>query len=395
MLGLIEVIRYYMSCNENGEHTDYSFVFHHCDIEETQEIETSALSLGPNLFPLIKINHKFITDKAPDNGQLKVKWGIEVLKHGLNHLLCGHAEQRVQNLVNVYGDKVVQAAADLIVNKYANEKVWKEVNVELTTPQSLGLPENETLEYYITRLLTKDPAKWPVPVGSFSQEFSQMDITDFLDHAQVEEKLRGTMPGDADEYIKQLRRPPQVDWDYYLRQKEGRHRGRIRVVDKRRLSRRCDHHFGRRTINSLSIAFIIDTSGSMSKEDLQIVEPEVEAIAERNAQIMIIHVDADVRNHFLYEPGMELAEYFGRGGTDFDPGFAKVKELEETGEFVADFVVYLTDGYGAVEDKTKEPIDTLWVLTKKGMEIPRFKNEVVPWGTVCKLRDNDCPSVAT
>jgi len=185
-----------------------------------------------------------------------------------------------------------------------------------------------------------------------------------------------------------------VDWDYFLRQKEGSHRGYTRVVDKRKLSRRCDWHFGRRTISSLNIAFLIDTSGSMTAKDLQIVEPEVEAIAERNAQIMIIHVDADVRKHFLYEPGMELAEYFGRGGTDFDPGFAKVQELAESGEFVADFATYLTDGYGAIGDKDKEPIDTLWVLTDNGMEVAKFKKEVVPWGTVCKLRENDCPSTA-
>ncbi len=194
--------------------------------------------------------------------------------------------------------------------------------------------------------------------------------------------MAGCMPGEAEEYIKQLFAPPQVDWDYFLKEKEGHHRSFTQDISKNRPSRRCDMHYGRRHIGTLRAAFIIDTSGSMSADTLKQVAPEIDGIAERGADVMIIHADYDVAKVFEYIPGMDLGEFFGRGGTSFCPAF----EHLQTMEWQPDFVVYFTDGYGSAPREAT--YDTLWVLVQDGLEVDEFRERVCAWGQVCKLTGN-------
>lgn len=385
-LSVVEAIRYFMSCNESSGDKDFSFVFHHVDMIETGSVETSHLQRGPEHFPEIRINPKYI--KEIGKGDLLVRWGTEVLKHCLWHLLCGHADERFDRLVSQYGDERCQAAADLVVNKYANADIWRRAEQKLVCPSDLNLPDDETLEFYVSKLADIPQNQWPQPIGQVNANFSQVDVQDFIQQSKCQEKLRGTMPSEADEYIEQLFKPPQVDWDYYLKEKEGVHRGHLTRLAKNRPSRRSDWHYGRRHIGILNVAFIVDTSGSMSTEDLQIVGPEIDGIAERGGEIMILHCDAGVGYIQKYEIGMDLGQFYGRGGTDFRPAFEKLTEID----WDPDFVVYFTDGYGVAPEESI--YDTLWVLTESGMTEEDFKQQVCKWGTVCKIRNNDCPSAA-
>ena len=380
-LSYLEVLRYYMAKDEKQEGlADFSFVFHHVDIKETKSVKMSKISMGTEGFPLIEVNPDFIQKGTVD-------FGVEVLKHNLWHLLCGHTELRVQNLIDQYGSQMVDAAADLVVNHYASEMAYKDAEVELVTAKTLGLEENQTLEYYIHKLKDIPSSQWPQPVGAFNADATDVDTAEFIDMTGVREKLAGKMPGEAEEYIKQLFTPPQVEWDFYLKQKEGMHRGRVAKLDKRRPSRRHDLHFGRRYRSSLRVAFVIDTSASMSSETLTQVEPEVRGISERGAEIKIMHADYDVQKVFDYRSGMPLAEYFGRGGTSFCPAFDELKKMEMTMNWKPDFVVYLTDGYGSAPEH--ETYDTLWVLVDDGMSVSEFRDNVCKWGQACKLAKND------
>lgn len=408
-LDYVQIVRYYMAKDEYSRgNGDFSYVFHHVDIMETSAVPTSDVSMGPERFPLIRVNPKFFEDGVNPEGA-SIDWSVEVLKHNLWHLLCGHVEKRIEQLEQHYGRRRVQAAADLVVNQHADAKAHASAGIPLITPDMLGLEPGQTLEYYISELQGVPEDKWPAGVGQTGEQAqgdgksqpqkgegsgeqqsvgvaqpnaTKSDIQDFVEKAEISGKLAGHMPGEAEEYINQLNTPPQVDWDYYLKEKEGLHRGKLTRVTKSRPSRRCDEHYGRRHIGILNIAFIVDTSGSMSNDTLSQVGPEIDAISERGAEIMIVHADYGVAKVFPYIRGMDLGEFFGRGGTSFCPAFEHLKTME----WQPDFCVYFTDGYG--DAPSKAPYDTLWVLVDDGMEPDSFRSQVCDWGTICKIRGN-------
>lgn len=380
-LDYIQVVRYHMTRDESSKNAGFGHVFHHVDVIYDKKIETSELSIGPSHFPMIKLNEEFF-EQGAGNTPAPIGWAVEILKHNLWHLLCGHAERRVEDLVSHYGEERVQAAADLVVNQYANIEAYKQAGVSLVTPEDLKLEDSQTLEYYVSKLAGIPKKSWPVPVGTCLHCATETDIQRFVEISNARGKLAGELPGEAEEYIDQLFSPAQVDWDYFLKEKEGVHRGKLTRITKNRPSRRCDYHYGRRHIGVLNVAFVIDTSGSMDAESLAQSGPEIDAVAERGAEVMIVHADRAVAKVFQYIIGMDLGEFFGRGGTSFCPAFEELKKME----WQPDFVVYFTDGYGDAPEK--EPYDTLWVLVDDGMDPEEFKEQVCSWGTICKIRGN-------
>jgi predicted metal-dependent peptidase len=91
-----------------------------------------------------------------------------------------------------------------------------------------------------------------------------------------------------------------------------------------------------------TIAILVDTSGSVSNDDLAQAGAEMTQIVEdvQPDLVQVLHVDTRVRKDFEVRPGEEIdLTYNGRGGTDFRPGF---QWLEEN-EIRPDLVIYFTD----------------------------------------------------
>jgi predicted metal-dependent peptidase len=111
------------------------------------------------------------------------------------------------------------------------------------------------------------------------------------------------------------------------------------------------------------IALLVDTSGSISQQDLNAFASEVQGIlTSYKTELLVVYVDAAVQGHTLFssEDAEIKLELKGGGGTDFRPGY---KFLEEHGHQPA-AAVYLTDGYcRAFPDEPEFPI--LWALTHK------------------------------
>jgi predicted metal-dependent peptidase len=118
----------------------------------------------------------------------------------------------------------------------------------------------------------------------------------------------------------------------------------------------------------------IDTSGSMSKEELSEIARHLRLV-QAHARMIIVECDVSVRR--VYPFAGQLACVFGRGGTDLRPVFSP----ELLGEHRPDGVVYFTDGGGPYPVKVA-PVKTLWVLTSDGP----FG---CPWGSRAVLREPD------
>jgi len=101
----------------------------------------------------------------------------------------------------------------------------------------------------------------------------------------------------------------------------------------------------------VNIGIMVDTSGSITDEDLRKVLGELQGIIQQfdDFNIDIISCDTRVYNEENYdmENGDELVAYpfRGGGGTEFAPAFERMKELNESNDEPFDALIYFTDGY--------------------------------------------------
>ena len=128
----------------------------------------------------------------------------------------------------------------------------------------------------------------------------------------------------------------------------------------------------------LKAVIALDTSGS-TIPDLPAFLAEVNGLISSfgNYELTVIQCDAKIQSVQTFTPDSPMPEgkmkLKGGGGTSFDPVFRYVeKNLPDTR-----LLLYLTDGYGAVE-KTPPPYPVLWCLTEHG-------SQPVKWGTVCRI----------
>jgi predicted metal-dependent peptidase len=188
-------------------------------------------------------------------------------------------------------------------------------------------------------------------------------------------KSRGTIPAGLKQVIEAFLAPPKIPWPKVLRslctrtQQSKPKRGLARP--NRRLhgmggilpfpGRTQDHKF--------TIAFAVDTSGSMSEEDLELALVELLNIVrtETDVTLWVMYCDADL--HVTYDVesiGDVDFNVVGRGGTDFNPPFIKVRELLRT-DRAPDILIYATDGYAPEpEPENRVPIPVVWLVTPDG-----------------------------
>lgn len=188
-------------------------------------------------------------------------------------------------------------------------------------------------------------------------------------------KSRGTIPAGLKEVIEAFLQPPKIPWPKVLRslctrtQQSKPKRGLARP--NRRLhgmggilpfpGRTQDHKF--------TIAFAVDTSGSMSEDDLRLALVELLNIVrtEEDVTLWVMYCDADL--HLTYDvTSVDDVDFnvIGRGGTDFNPPFIKVRELMRTDQ-APDILIYATDGYAPEpEPENRVPIPVVWLVTPTG-----------------------------
>jgi predicted metal-dependent peptidase len=127
----------------------------------------------------------------------------------------------------------------------------------------------------------------------------------------------------------------------------------------------------------IELAVVIDTSGSITGEELQEFLSEVSAITSTiNARVTLHACDAELapEGPWVYEPWEELrlpASLTGGGGTRFAPAL----EWAETLERRPDALLYFTDAEGEFPERAP-PFPVLWLVKGPG---------TVPWGERVQL----------
>lgn len=193
--------------------------------------------------------------------------------------------------------------------------------------------------------------------------------------AAQQAKAMGELPGAIERMVDDIV-DPVLDWKEILR----------RFVDA---NARNDYQWfppnRRRIHNGLilpslrsqelqNVTMAMDTSGSITDDDLKAFEAEVRSVVEDyRANTTVIYCDAQVQHveKFDAEDVIELHPK-GGGGTDFRPPF---DHIEETGEYPA-CMIYQTDGM-CHQFPEEPPYSVLWVLTRRNREFNPPFGEII------------------
>ena len=227
-------------------------------------------------------------------------------------------------------------------------------------------------------------AEGDVPDHSTWREFDNMtDAEKKLIEKQVQKilqdakeqtvKKRGTLPGEIealiviDEIV-----PPKFDWKGYIRRFTGVSTKVFTKKIRRKENRRYEDNPGLKIKMRQHMLLAIDTSGSVSNEELTEFMNEIHHIYKQGVDITVVQCDTSIRSIEPYKGKNEI-NVMGRGGTEFDP----VLEYYNANLKKYTSLVYFTDGecYTSVKPKSK----VLWVLSEQS-----HMNEDLP-GQVIKL----------
>ena len=318
----------------------------------------------------LSINPEFYKNLSEDH-----RFGL--IKHELLHIAFGHLITR-----DLYSDKkLFNIAADLEINQYIIESKLPEGGLLLSSFPELNLPTKAGTDKYYELL---QQARQDGTSPSLDSLMDQMDGTSPYCHStwedfdelpeadkkllqkQIEHQLKeaaettqkkcGTIPGELKELIDRLLNiePPKFDWKAYLR----RFVGNSSIVYTKKLRRKYNKRYSANP--GLKIKFKnhilvgVDTSGSVSSNELKEFFSELAHMHKTGHKITVAQCDTSLKSVKEFNPKKDW-EIHGRGGTSFQPVIDHYNEKK--GQYTA--LIYLTDGEAYSPENC--PNNTLWV----------------------------------
>lgn len=216
--------------------------------------------------------------------------------------------------------------------------------------------------------IRKRRVELPEKEGKTESEFEQalkQHIQNALNDAYALAKSQGLMPGEMERMV--LRHlKPKVDWVSAIRQKL---RFGVSRLEKRDTTWQMpNRRFLEKSYivpssigpDAPKIAYAIDTSGSMSQEDIDQALAELQDIRKKfNANVYFLDCDSNIHNSRWLNCFEPLPNLKGGGGTDFRPVFEHLNQKRIN----PDYCIFFTDGGGEFGEKPSGGYNVLWVMT--------------------------------
>lgn len=242
-----------------------------------------------------------------------------------------------------------------------------------------GTTGNSNLDQLIDNMRngnTPDHSTWEEfdNMSEAEQKLLDKQVQKLLSDAKEQTlKKQDTVPGEiaglieVEEII-----PPKFDWRGYIRRFTGVSTRVFTKKIRRKENRRFSDNPGMKVKMKQHMLLAIDTSGSVSNDELMEFMNEIHHIYKSGVDVTIVQCDTRITSIEKYTGESEL-QIHGRGGTYFDP------VIEYFNEHIKEFtsLVYFTDGeaYATIRPKG----NVLWVLSERS-----HLNEDLP-GKVIKL----------
>jgi predicted metal-dependent peptidase len=308
----------------------------------------------------------------------------------INEMLKDHFNEN--NISNEYISKYVTCTSinlDIDHNSVTTEQVYDKLAAEAATyvdkvnksqksnskNKSSGLNDSNDIVDF-------EPGE--EPKGDNIRDKSEDTPKDGKEWAEagLEAATRSRMAGNCPKFMeRQIDKliNPEVAWynvlAYYLRQKfcmNSKNRYTFTPPNRRYLYQ--DIILTSRTgAKKPSIAFSIDTSGSMSRNDITKGVSEMDAIRKLyKVPVYLMEADYNVNRAKWVRHDEPIPSLIGGGGTSFVPVMDHLKENKPD----VDVLVYFTDGYGDFGDDPK--FDVLWVMNS---------DVVAPYGKTIRINN--------
>lgn len=363
-------------------------------IEYTDKIPTAGVTFHDSNFHLF-INPKFWNEHT-------IEEQVAILKHEILHLVFSHPA-RMQKM----NPTIANYAFDITINQYIKDlpktnactkckiayskketqcekcKGKLEVIVNGLLPEMFNAPREKNSEWYYNYLQQNK--------NKYFKEI-QMAVT-LDDHSQWDKNENGTKQSPkvleeaAKQIIKQAHEAAQKDygnipsalqreieevlqeklrWDQILRQFLYKASLTLKVLSRKKRNKRYGPLYpAQKAFPKLNILVGIDTSGSISPNQLKLFFDQLVAINNPNTKIEVVECDCEIQRTYEYSKNMKMGKPKGGGGTSFKPIFKYAQEKKH------DAIIVLTDGYD--EGEAKNPgIPVLWGVTNDGRVSYKF-----------------------
>jgi len=317
-----------------------------------RDVPTAGVSKN-NINYQLAINEEFWASLDTENKK------IGLIKHELLHICFHHLINRElfpnHQLHNI--------AADLEINQYIDPAYYPSDGIILLSSfPTLTLPEKAgTKTYY--ELLEQAHQQGTSPElddmlngmgddyhGTW-KEFDELSEADKkLVKAQIDHQIKeivesqkniGSIPNELKDYINSLFEitPPSYDWKTYLRRFSSTLTKTYTKKTRRKLNKRYEENPALKIKTKKHILVGVDTSGSVSQNDLIEFFNEIYHIHKTGVQVSIAEGDTVIHNVYEYK-GKTPEFVSGRGGTDMNPFVEYVNKHKQYSN-----LIILTDGY--------------------------------------------------
>lgn len=356
------------------------------------KVPTAGVSRNGVNFQLY-LNEEFWQKLTPDQH-------IGLLKHELLHIAFFH----VTDFEHLTNKEIANIAMDIEINQYIDEKFLPPGPCLLSTFPELNLEPKKGANYYYEKLLqaSQNPEQCPnldkmlgnspgdqitvsingdgdievsVPDHSSWEEFEDLDeATKKLIKTQTEhilkevadqvEKSRGHVPGELKEILEKISQlePPKFNWRGYLRRFVGGSIKTFTKMSRHKPNFRFIENPGLKHKNRRKILVAVDTSGSVSTNELKEFLNEINHIQRTGTEVIIVQCDSAISYIGKFNPKEDF-KIHGRGGTSFHP----VTDYYDENHKKFNCLIYLTDGEASAPEKCKGPV--LWVISSQSREL--------------------------
>ena len=342
------------------------------------------------------INYKFlINPEFWDSLTLNHKLGLT--KHEMLHLAFFHPLMKD----SFSDDKLFNIAADLEINQYIDDEFLPEGGLKLDSFPGITLPTKAgTRAYYDILSQNQDNQTLQNLMDTMGQGLPQSgdglnnpnhDWEEFEGMGDAEKRLmktqmeyqmgelakevtkaRGTVPGEIKSILDAIQQPeaPKFDWKGYVRRFVGRS---VRVYTKklrRKFNKRFEENPGLKIKQKQHILVAVDTSGSVSNDELKEFFAEIDHIHKTGADVTVVQCDTAISDIRPYKKSNKI-DLHGRGGTSFEP----VIEYYDANQRRYTCLIYFTDGEAPSPAKPKGNL--LWVLSARSEMNNKLPGQII------------------
>lgn len=314
-----------------------------------------------------------------------VRYNAHTLAHELLHMIMDHIPRSMDLDTSIdenssFNATAINIAMDCAINQLCGiegtMKKYDHVTFENFCKMIEENPNNvereKQFEYYFSKMKDKaktlkkkfgenleglegmtpdDHGKWKE--GDDNKELNKDIVKDMMRKAK--DRNAGNVPSDIQEaYDKMFE--TKVNWKQQLtnfcRQTIPANKRRTRSKRNRRLG---ILEQGRKTEYEAHLAIGLDTSGSMSMDDLRECWAQMYKISKSmRVKMTVIECDCNIQTVYEFDPNQEFSVR-GRGGTYYQPVFDKAAELKVDG------LVFMGD-MGAFDKPKKPKFPVMWAI---------------------------------